>query len=1465
MKNKFMRSVTAMVVAVTMLISSQGVVTSFADGGDHSDMSESSSVQMNEVDNNGTDQSTKDDAAQCNCGATDGEAHKEGCPLYVKPDGGNTENDAAQCTCGAKEGEPHQENCPLYVKPDDGNTNDGDTDNGAGEDTNIKSVVDTINALPAAETITEETDLVSLKDQVNAARVAYDALSDDQKADFDAATLEKLTALEAKISELESGEQETAPSEAVQNVIEKIDSAVEQIDYTTETISATDGTTVTKTHITMLKDLDPANNAELKALIDKEAAHEQDETQPALTDEEAAKLSEARKAFEDASAKYLSEGFSNAQLVARQAYDALATEEEKAQVTNYSLLTDMEANIAYIMQAVNTLPETPEITPGMDQNKINEILKSEATEITIKAGTYSNVSINVTGKTLIVNGVVEGLTGFSLNNATLKGATDKGTDKITLTDITSEVTFNNGVTLENVTLDIKGAVHNFLLNWASGNVNITNSTLSASDNTKGCGLYAGGSTAGSVFYANNSEVHFDHNVQGDGGSGIWANGDGNPNAAFKFENSTLTMNNNGLNGFMGVRTGKATFNFINTNVTVTGNGSSTDGGEGDGFSYGYITLKNTDNGDYTFNVSGNDNNGLDGGWANNAALDANGYTIKANGNGNIGINISKLNEEKTESSITDCTVEANGNGSHGLSVKQPCSITGSQVTANGNGADGIRFFSSSRNLSINNSSVTANGNTGSGLYFYGNKLTTSGNTSIILNSNQNSGLYVYRGTADLSGADVTIMTNNTSSNGGGIYNKGTLTLPNGAKVYNNHATKAGDDIYNTGEITFSRVGTDWTLDDTNLPITGWYYDGHKNGDETKRWKQDTQEDSYQLFNSFDENGKVVLNTVTSLKAAHAYSYDPKTPVNPGTEWQVSKSKTATNLDANYQSQITLSLPSSEYQLASDVVFVLDKSTSGNVKDDAIKMLESLKSDIEENGAKVNVGIVIFNQAASRFGWYDLITEYDQIIEIFNKEIKDGTNLNAGLLAAKEMLEEHTDVDPNRKHMILVSDGISYYYCEGTNYQQGYTIASLNGGNDGEGSRNCTPDSTLSAWGIKYGTYGADNEGFSYIPDWSQWESGMPALLSSDYTKYQYQVGSPDIPTEADSPKAVPFNERKNYPINVDISLYNSLKLYRDLASKYHCYAVLDGTTNKYTFGTPFMEYMAGETFVGSSSQEKFLNIKNDIFYLVDEGSSIVDVIGEGIDNAGNEYDFKFINDINNLNLTVNGISLPKEQIVENTSYGFGEKLDNGKYEFELTYYPDGIGKEARSQEVIAGELFRLDINVPITIDKPVQLTYTVQLTNPQTADGTYGQYDADGSEEYAGLYTNKMAILYPVDSNGVEGEQEAFQKPTVSYSISNGKPVDPPVDPEDPTPRPGGGGDEDDDTPTIINETPVPTTTIDDEDVPLTDLPEDTVTIDDEEVPLKDIPNTGDMIPVPAMVAAVISIGGIALLMKKHK
>ena len=45
------------------------------------------------------------------------------------------------------------------------------------------------------------------------------------------------------------------------------------------------------------------------------------------------------------------------------------------------------------------------------------------------------------------------------------------------------------------------------------------------------------------------------------------------------------------------------------------------------------------------------------------------------------------------------------------------------------------------------------------------------------------------------------------------------------------------------------------------------------------------------------------------------------------DWQISKSKKATNLDENFESQVTLSLPSAEEKLENGIVFVLDKSTS----------------------------------------------------------------------------------------------------------------------------------------------------------------------------------------------------------------------------------------------------------------------------------------------------------------------------------------------------------------------------------------------------------------------------------------------------------------------------------------------------------------------------------------------------------
>lgn len=843
-------------------------------------------------------------------------------------------------------------------------------------------------------------------------------------------------------------------------------------------------------------------------------------------------------------------------------------------------------------------------------------------------------------------------------------------------------------------------------------------------------------------------------------------------------------------------------------------------------------------------ISDNNRSGFTGTFVVTVSDQSRVQVLNSRGNGSNGSHF--IVENKS-------IVDFSNNGSHGLSAGN-LTIKDSTVTATDNKFCGI-VVSGKFNIS-DHSIVTVDSNASgkSEAAYAGFRLSGSGEStidstsSLSIKNNQNTGLYVRAGDLTISeGANVEI-TNNTVTNnimggfGGGIYvgyedySDSKVILPSNAKIYNNHAPVAGDDIYIApkASITFSGVGSDWILDDTNLPITGWYFDGNNNGTTTNRWSKSNY---YELFNLFDESGKVTLTGTYALKAAHAYAYDPETPVNP-TDWEHSKSKTATNLDANYQSQVTLSLPAAQEQLVSDVVFVLDKSTSATVEDQMIEMLNSLNQQITETGAKVKVGVVIFNKEANRvLELTELNSDnMSQIEDAIRQEISSGTNTHAGLLAGKAMLDADTSVDANRKYMIFVSDGITYMYnAEPTVTAWTFFADSYNNW--------AGPDN----WNSKYGNNNAPE-------NWESWLDDIGQKVAAQGTTYEYPYGGTPINATPEDKE-----QQSNYANSIDKALYLTHQVYQEAQNAgYHCYAMNATSNADHPWATSFMNYLA------NGKEVSFAEIQNDIYYLLDAGSQVVDVIGEGIDNVGNEYDFKFIDAADKLTLKVGNEVLPIHE--ENGYYGFGEKLTSGDYAghypYELTYYPEGMG--TRSMEV-AGELFRWDINVPVSNFAPVQLTYTVQLTNPQTADGTYGQYDADGSEEYAGLYTNKMAILYPVDSNGVEGEQEAFQKPTVSYSISNGKPVDPPVDPEDPTPRPGGGGDEDDDTPTIINDTPVPTTTIDDEDVPLTDLPEDTVTIDDEEVPLKDIPNTGDMIPVPAMVAAVISIGGIALLMKKHK
>ena len=212
------------------------------------------------------------------------------------------------------------------------------------------------------------------------------------------------------------------------------------------------------------------------------------------------------------------------------------------------------------------------------------------------------------------------------------------------------------------------------------------------------------------------------------------------------------------------------------------------------------------------------------------------------------------------------------------------------------------------------------------------------------------------------------------------------------------------------------------------------------------------------------------------------------------------------------------------------------------------------------------------------------------------------------------------------------------------------------------------------------------------------------------------------------------------------------------------YSYHDGKYKEYT--DSFKSWLAEKGYVtrynSASSEDVFSGVKDQLVYLLDAGSTVDDYMGyvEG------DYNFDLVNDADSLVLTVGGEQKATVKLGEN-SYGFGELLDSGKHEYELTYYPANDGEE----------YFQLAINVPVSKNAPAKLSYKVKLTNPKTAGGTYGVYDQfgennDGSSSY-GLYTNNKATLNPVDSTGKKGESEDFNKPTVSYTV-----------PESPSPSP---------------------------------------------------------------------------------
>lgn len=524
------------------------------------------------------------------------------------------------------------------------------------------------------------------------------------------------------------------------------------------------------------------------------------------------------------------------------------------------------------------------------------------------------------------------------------------------------------------------------------------------------------------------------------------------------------------------------------------------------------------------------------------------------------------------------------------------------------------------------------------------------------------------------------------------------------------------------------------------------------------------------------------STATDKASDGADAADASQSTSEKTKWDISKSKEATQLekqsDGTYTSNVTLSLPAASYKKNLDVAFVLDGSTSADKKEltaAAKTLLEQLESF---DKLLIKVSLTIFGGSIPILEDTDLvdISVSDNIKAMLTdpsydkKPGRSGSNLQAGIEAARKKLNADTAVDSADKYMIILTDGAPRMWVNSSGQAMSQTFVS-----DGNIYWNSNEDFLA-----RYGTNMTDPRAQN-LPEFAKvWTDGQSGKKIDEYGMTAAEKNQASKTDVAQWSTIKDINQE--YYTTYEAAMYNAAKSLNSAKSEANLivvtYPYKQSTKTYYHMAESFKDW-AGKncaTRYDSDSLDPgkiFENIKNEMINLLDAGSTVEDTIGHTAD-----YNFDFVDDASKLRLTVAGETYTTVS-KGNGIYWFikdGVNAANGAdAPFVLHYNMNGSNSNK-------DEHFILDINVPITKDATAQLTYTVKLTNPKTQAGTYGKYDKDGSMGYSELFTNNSAVLYPVDSKGNKGEAEAFAKPTVSYTVeSSPADTDKPAATDDPS------------------------------------------------------------------------------------
>lgn len=495
--------------------------------------------------------------------------------------------------------------------------------------------------------------------------------------------------------------------------------------------------------------------------------------------------------------------------------------------------------------------------------------------------------------------------------------------------------------------------------------------------------------------------------------------------------------------------------------------------------------------------------------------------------------------------------------------------------------------------------------------------------------------------------------------------------------------------------------------------------------------------------------------------------------NDSEDFDINKTALPTELTPNSKTtQVKLLVPSEEIHLTNDIVFVVDASDcSYSSIPQLINLLRDLDASQKNNDVSNKIGIVFFRGSAfTRMELSDLTDDMiNEMEDLYNKQMTDedayenlltkwgkeadpeyvakGSNLDSGLQQAQAILDADTGTSADRKYVITITDGLTYFFNDEQDNVQTIYAKYLP-----SGYASCL----LEGFDI---SNKISQEGKYTVPTGFTWEdyyNKISGLVEADKDEYvaDYRKVANAMGVDYTAARTIPSDKEAaftglgykrieqadlyagKHATSVDRAIYESYNKWKEMVDEgYNCYYYPASKGD----GTSFKDYFAAamNKASGHGSDIDFDEIENEIIYAVETGK-LTDKIEDHFDLVDNGTDCPFT-------LSVKGETLPATKTGDN-EWSFGKADEStGVYPFVLTYTADGADG--------TGETIEVAVNTHIAYSERLVLSYELELVGEPkgTLPDVITNYD-----------TNESAVMDFTRTDGETGTM-TFPVPKVTY------------------------------------------------------------------------------------------------------